>query len=362
MLTDLKEEWLYLGFWDRVELNRQIQKKIKEKIDQQQEKILTGPVQVNWVDSETVKPVVPSFGFFQNSLPSFGVVLLAGGQGSRFGLTGEPKGCFELQPKVTLFSVLCRKLKGKNVPLAIMTSSQNHRLIQEHFYQNDYFGLKQEQVEFFVQSSWPVISEEKKWVLNSDKKLFEAPIGNGDFYAAFVASGLWKKWKEKGVEAVQVIPVDNVLADPLDQEMLGLIRQGYDLVVRGIEKLPEEKIGSLALKENRLHVIEYTDPIAQRFSIGYSGLFCIRLDRLYQIAFQERPWYLAKKEGTIFSKGEIKTASIMKCEQFIFDAFNSIDSFVVLDSCRKKYFCPLKDKESIKNVINVLETVQNLDI
>ena len=77
-----------------------------------------------------------------------GVLLVAGGQGSRLGFDG-PKGAYSIGPVTgsSLFNFHARKVLALsfrysvNIPFYIMTSEANYEATVEHFEDNDYFGL-----------------------------------------------------------------------------------------------------------------------------------------------------------------------------------------------------------------------------
>ena len=91
-----------------------------------------------------------------------GVIVLAGGQGTRLGLY-KPKGTLELNGK-SLFQIHAEKIKHfvkifcvKDVPVKIpwyiMTSCNTHDDIVQYFEENDYFGLERTDVTFFEQGN-----------------------------------------------------------------------------------------------------------------------------------------------------------------------------------------------------------------
>ena len=77
-----------------------------------------------------------------------GVLLVAGGQGSRLGYDG-PKGAYSIGPLTgaSLFYFHARKIValsrryGARIPFYVMTSAVNHEATVAHFRENGFFGL-----------------------------------------------------------------------------------------------------------------------------------------------------------------------------------------------------------------------------
>src|SRR4051812_34218091 len=77
-----------------------------------------------------------------------GVVVVAGGQGTRLGFDG-PKGTYPIGPvsAATLFQIHCEKIlalarrHGRPIPLYVMTSPENHEATARFFAEHANFGL-----------------------------------------------------------------------------------------------------------------------------------------------------------------------------------------------------------------------------
>src|SRR5262245_18986481 len=103
-----------------------------------------------------------------------GVVIVAGGSGTRLGFDG-PKGTYPIGPvsAASLFQIHCEKIAamgrrhGKPLPVYIMTSPENHEATVLDFAEHQNYGLTH--VRFFVQGQMPSVDRANGKILLAQK-------------------------------------------------------------------------------------------------------------------------------------------------------------------------------------------------
>ncbi len=316
-----------------------------------------------------------------------GLILLAGGLGSRLG-KDVPKGTLPISPvrKKSLFQIFSeRVLEVKNTfkampKFAIMTSQDTHDETLKHFEENDYFGLQKDEVSFFKQTSLPLLDENYHAILQKDHTVMYAPDGNGSVFWNFSASGLLNTWKQQGVEYISICNIDNPLADPFDFEMLGLhSKQNVDFTCGCIKRDdPFEKVGVIVEKDRIPCVVEYTEisevertkknddgtflhPLANVSIFCFSTSFVESLSKLSKNAL---PLHRAEKSCTPKQKEILLDPALngyLKFEYFIFDVFFFANSGQCIVFDRDRYFHPLKNGSGIYSPKSVEEAILNRD-
>ncbi len=298
-----------------------------------------------------------------------GVLLVAGGQGSRLGFEG-PKGAYPIGPvsDLPLFyfharKVLAKTLKyGKPVPFYVMTSEANNAATVACFKEHDWFGLDPKNVFFFTQGMWPGMTDDGRIILDRPDHVFMSPDGHGGLLAALKASGALADMKKRGIRDVFFFQVDNPLVDIADEAFIGHhALQASDYTLKLCAKRdPFEKVGMPMLFGKTCKMVEYTEMTEEQ---------CLRKDkdgRLYFLfgspaihvfdrAFLEReaakamPLHLAhKKIARVDDKGSVVKPTEpngWKFEKFIFDILSDAKrtAFLAFDSADE--FAPVKNAE-----------------
>jgi UDP-N-acetylglucosamine pyrophosphorylase len=260
-----------------------------------------------------------------------GTIILAGGQGSRLGISG-PKGVFEINGK-SLFASLFEKAPKKNWPIAVMTSPLNHQATIDFFEKHDYFGCE---IYFFQQTMRPFLDE------NKQAMKVEGPDGNGSLFKAFKSSGLLNVFVSQNIEAVTILPVDNPLAHPKDEKLLvHHLNSCSDFTLKCVKRShPLEQMGALVQREGRVEITEYLhlDPTLS-YQYSYIGIMAMSLSFLGEMGEIELPLHFVKKT--------FQGRPVFKGEHFLFDVLPYAQKTEALCCEREKWYTPVKSPVSI---------------
>ena len=298
-----------------------------------------------------------------------GVLLVAGGQGSRLGYDG-PKGAYSIGPVTgaSLFYFHARKILAASikyatrVPFYVMTSEANYDATVQHFEENEYFGLNADDVIFFRQGMWPGMTADGKIILDKPGHVFMSPDGHGGMISALKANGCFADMKKRGVKTLFYFQVDNPMVEVADPAFIGLHtieKSEYSLKLCA-KRDPNEGLGMVVKRDGHFDMIEYTemtDEMNNRrtktgdlyFKFGSPAIHVFDRAFLERLAAKDMPLHLAhKKIATVDEKGNVVKATEpngYKFEKFIFDALPEAKGVTCFAFDRHEEFSPVKNAE-----------------
>jgi UDP-N-acetylglucosamine/UDP-N-acetylgalactosamine diphosphorylase len=299
-----------------------------------------------------------------------GVILVAGGQGSRLGFE-HPKGMYPIGPisHVTLLqihlekAVAAAKKFGQPVPVYMMTSPITHdeqiKFLDEH----ERFGLPAEDLIIFCQGTMPAVDAATGNLLLAEKDaLFLSPDGHGGTVAALANSGAIDDMHRRGIEHLFYLQVDNPLTPICDPEFIGYhLLAKSELTSMAVAKQgPQDKVGNFVSLYDSVQVIEYSDfpeDVAEERSSDeslafWAGSIAIHV---FAVSFLERsltlkdalPFHIAhKKVPHIDDAGrrvDPAKPNALKFERFIFDLLPHAKNALVVEYAEADVFAPVKN-------------------
>jgi UDP-N-acetylglucosamine/UDP-N-acetylgalactosamine diphosphorylase len=272
--------------------------------------------------------------YSENVLARSGCVILAGGQGSRLGVTG-PKGLFPILGK-PLFQHIVEKVPVC-MPIAIMTSPLNHADTVEFFARNGFFGR---QISFFQQEMVDLLDENYLAV-------GEGPNGNGSFYRSIVTSGVLEQFENNGIDTLLIMPVDNPLVDPADEKLVTFhLQTEADVTIKCIERKKNESMGALSVRQGKLSIVEYFAIEEDKFFFSYTGQLALSTRFIRKASSIHLPYHWVRKKF------------IWKREKLLFDVFSAAESIKALCYAREVCYAPIKRLENQEEVEGLLALLQ----
>lgn len=299
-----------------------------------------------------------------------GVLLTAGGQGTRLGFD-LPKSLYPIGPisSASLLQIHIEKVRalerryGVAVPLYLMTSPATHDHTVQFLEENDRFGLDQKNLLVFCQGTMPAVDIETGKLLLAEKDgLFLSPDGHGGTVAALQASGAIEHMEDRGIQQLFYFQVDNPIVPVGDAELIGYhLAAKSELTSLAIaKKEPKDKLGNFAMIDDRLHVIEYSDlpdDVAElRNSDGnlkfWAGSIAVHifdrdlLERSLELK-SSLPFHIAQKKVPCLDAAGNQVVpekpNALKFERFIFDLLPEAKRPIVVEYPEQDCFAPLKN-------------------
>nr|GAT57442.1 predicted protein [Mycena chlorophos] len=317
-----------------------------------------------------------------------GVLLMAGGQGTRLG-SSAPKGCYDigLPSHKALFQIQAERIARLQtvaeqkhnkppgsviIPWYVMTSGPTRRDTTQFFEKNKYFGLDPANVVIFEQGTLPCLTADGKVILETPSRVAVAPDGNGGLYAA-TRSPLSSADKSHTVLAdlakrnilyVHAYCVDNCLVRVADPVFVGYsIQKGVDCSAKVVPKsAPTESVGVVARRGSKFSVVEYSEITQEQAELrdaetGELAFWAANIvNHFYTTAFlnkveayeEQLAFHIARKKIPYVDTATGQTVKPtkpngMKLELFVFDVFPFTEHFAVLEVARNEEFSPLKN-------------------
>lgn len=303
-----------------------------------------------------------------------GVVLVAGGMGSRLGFE-QPKGMFPIGPVSgnTLFQVLIERIVALGrrhqvrIPLYLMTSDVTHEASIQFLAEHHAFGLHPDDLIVFRQGTLPAIdAATQQLLLAGPGEVATCPDGHGGFVEAARKSGCFDDMSRRGIDVLFYGQMDNPLLVIADPELIGrhLLSQA-DITTQVVKRANStEKVGMFVERDSKVWVVEYSelpkdiatatdDDGTPLFWAGNTGVHLFRVPFLKRIAASpgSLPVHRCRKQvACLDSQGHIRRPdepNAIKFERFVFDLMHHTDQTILVESDRGSTFAPVKNPESM---------------
>lgn len=299
-----------------------------------------------------------------------GVVLVAGGQGSRLGFE-HPKGMYPIGPlsQRTLFQMHIEQIRavarryGVSIPLYLMTSPATHEETVDFLNANGRFGLPEADLHVFCQGTLPAVDAKSgELLLAAPEKLFESPDGHGGTLKALDRNGCLDDMERRGINQLYYFQVDNPLVEICQPEAIGYhILSKSELTTQVVAKQdPMDKVGNIVIVDGEMMIIEYSDlpvDLADRRNeagnpVFWAGniavhVFSVDFMRLRAKDTDSLPFHRAlKKVPFVNAAGETvepTEPNAIKFEKFIFDLMPLAKNSIVVEVEEAEIFAPLKN-------------------
>ncbi len=303
-----------------------------------------------------------------------GVIIVAGGQGSRLGFN-HPKGLYPIGPLSdrTLFQFIIDKIAGyeslyaTRIPLFVMTSPTVHKETIAYFQEHGYFG-REDRVQFFCQPTMPALDAKTgKLLLQASDCLFISPNGHGGMLEAMQSQGILYDCIQKGVDTLFYGQIDNPLSPTCSPALLGYhaLSNSQATLQTIAKQSATDKTGSIVSLDGRTEIIEYSEIPTQlaevtdqqgelKFWAANIAVHVFQTKFLHNVARSSNglPYHFAHKTVACLDKNGMLHQPVepnaIKLERFIFDLLPLAEKTLTVEAKREEVFAPVKNAPSEK--------------
>jgi UDP-N-acetylglucosamine/UDP-N-acetylgalactosamine diphosphorylase len=307
-----------------------------------------------------------------------GLLLVAGGQGTRLGFDG-PKGAYPIGPvsRKSFFQFHAEKIRnlqrryGCTLPWYIMVSETNEAATRAFFRDHDFFGLGEPNVAFFKQRMVPCVNDAGNFMLEAPGRLAMNPNGHGGAIPAVIENGIAQDAHNRGIDTLSYFQVDNWAVKVADPVFIGYhVQRNAEMSSKVHQKnQPRESVGVHCICDGEYRTIEYSEldiypqlletnaDGSLRYFAGNPAIHILSLgfiERMYA-DYDTFPWHRAhKKIPYVDDSGNLvkpEQPNGYKFETFIFDALRFIrHEPVALVIGRAGEYTPIKQFDGSNSV------------
>lgn len=307
-----------------------------------------------------------------------GIVIVAGGQGTRLGYDG-PKGAYPIGPVTgnTIFQYHIERILhlerryGCTIPLYLMVSDTNAAATRAFLRDHDFFGAKESDIILFQQKMIPCVDQRGKFFLDAPGHIAMNPNGHGGCLPALADSGCIEDARARGVDTLYYFQVDNWAINMADPYFIGyhVSRHGQMSSKVHRKESMREGVGVHCLCDGHYRVIEYSEldlypqlleTDAQGGIVHFAGnpaMHILDTGFVERVAkdYEHFPWHRAfKKIPHLDEAGALvkpDKPNGYKFETFIFDALRFTTHVpIALEILRAGEYTPVKEFDGPSSV------------